>query len=71
MEQRKFILIKPYKCDYGTLKEGDEIIMFRNVMYYNGGMVMGGYQSLLRNLVMNDNLRNEYLKEVRIIQNKI
>lgn len=71
MDQRKFILIKPYSCEFGTLKEGDEIILFRNVVYYNGGMVMGGYQSLLKRLITDDNLRTQYLKEVQVIQNKI
>lgn len=71
MEQRKFVFIKDYVCQYGTLHMNDEIILFRDNVYFNGGMVTPGYRSILLNIVNNEKLRREYLKQVQIIQNKV
>ena len=37
----------------------------------NGGMVHPAYQKILLNIIQNEDLKEEYLKEVRIINNKI
>ena len=71
MGQRKFVFIKDYVCQYGTLHVNDEIILFRDNVYFNGGMVMPGYRSILLNIVNDEKLRKEYLKEVQIIHNKV
>jgi hypothetical protein len=36
-----------------------------------GGMVHPAYQKILLNIIQNEDLKEEYLKEVRIINNKI
>lgn len=71
MEQKKYVFIKDYNCQYGTLRTGDEIITFRDNVYFNGGMVMPGYRSVLLNIINNDELRNQYLQRVQIIHNKV
>ena len=71
MEQRKYVFIKPYNSKEGVIPEGSEIIIFRNVVYLNGGMIHPAYQQTLMDIVTNKRLNNEYLKEVSIIQNKI
>lgn len=71
MRQRKYVFIKPYSSREGVIPEGSEIIVFRDVVYLNGGMIHPAYQQMLMNIVQNENLNKEYLKEVQVIQNKI
>lgn len=71
MRQRKYAFIKPYSSREGVIPEGSEIIVFRDVVYLNGGMIHPAYQQMLMNIVQNENLNKEYLKEVQVIQNKI
>lgn len=70
-EQKKYVFIKPYGTKEGIIPEGSEIIVFRDIIYLNGGMIHPAYQQVLMNIISNNNLNNEYLKEVSIIQNKI
>lgn len=71
MEQEKYVFVKDYVCQYGTLKTNDEIILFRGNVYFNAGLVTPAYRSVLLNIVNDDKLRNEYLKKVQIIHNKV
>lgn len=71
MEQRKYVFKKPYLSQEGTIPEGSEIILFRETIYLNGGMVHPAYQSMLRRIVNNPTLKEQYLKEVAIIKNKV
>ena len=57
--------------DEGTIPEGSEIIVFRDVVYLNGGMIHPAYQELLRKIVDTPSLNEKYLKELQIISNKI
>ena len=68
---KKFVLKKDYTIKDGTLKAGNEIILLRDNIYYNGGMVMPSYYNIMRELIFNDKLRGEYLTEVAIIRNKV
>lgn len=68
--EEKYILIKPYKCKYGTLKEGSEIIIFRGFVYFDGGLVTPAYESFLMDLLGDDEWIKEYTKKERIIHNK-
>ena len=68
---KKYVLTKNYTIKDGTLKQGDEITLLRDNIYYNGGMVMPFYYGTILNLVRDEKLRNEYLKEVSIIYNKV
>jgi hypothetical protein len=71
MNQRKFIFIKEYSGEYGKIPQGTELIFFRGFRYMNGGRVHPAYQKILLNIIQNEDLKEEYLKEVRIINNKI
>lgn len=71
MEQKKYVFVKDYQCQYGILHKGDEIITFRDNVYFNGGMVSPGYRSVLLNIINNDTLRKEYLQQVTIPYNKV
>ena len=69
--QRKFVVIEPITAYEGQIPNGSEIILFRKMVYLNGGMVHPAYQKMLLNIVNDPNLRNKHLREVKIIQNKI
>lgn len=71
MEHKKYILKKEYKCPLGTLPEGSEIITFGDHVLFNGGMVMPAYVNALLEIVNNPDLNKEYLKESKMIYNKI
>lgn len=62
----KYVLIKPYECQYGTLPTGSEIICFRGQVYVNGGPIPNTYNRLFLDLVNND----EYVRKVRIPKNQ-
>ncbi len=70
-EQKKYIFKIPFVVDEGTIPEGSEIIVFRDIIYLNGGMIHPAYQEMLRKIVDTPSLNEKYLKEMRIIQNKI
>ena len=64
---KKYILKKEYKTEWGTLPVGSEITIFRGFVYFNGGMVVPAYADILQRLVDDEKLRNEYLS-VQIIE---
>lgn len=70
-KQKKYVFVKPYHTKEGTIPEGSEIIIFRDTVYFNGGMVHPAYQMVLKNIVEDQNIKGQYLKEVSIINNKI
>lgn len=70
-EQKKYIFKIPFVVDEGTIPEGSEIIVFRDIIYLNGGMIHPAYQEMLRKIVDTPSLNEKYLKELRIIQNKL
>lgn len=70
-EQKKYVFKIPFVVDEGTIPEGSEIIVFRDVIYLNGGMIHPAYQEMLRKIVDTPSLNEKYLKEMRIIQNKL
>ena len=61
----KYVLIKPYVCNYGTLSEGSEIIYFRGQFYLNGGPIPQVWNHLFKKIIEND----EYVKKVAIPKN--
>lgn len=71
MEQRKYVFKKPYSTKEGTIPEGSDVIVFRETVYLNGGMIHPAYQTMLKKIVDTPSLKEQYLKEVAIIQNKI
>ena len=69
--QKKYMFKKAYITSEGTIPEGSDIIIFRDVIYFNGGMVHPAYQQVLRKIVDTPSLNEKYLKEVSIINNKV
>lgn len=67
----KYVFIKPYTNSEGTIPEGTEIMYLRGNYYMNGGLIAPSYQGLFVNLIGNDKLRNEYLRKVNMIHNKV
>ena len=70
-EQKKYAFKIPFVVDEGTIPEGSEIIVLRDIIYLNGGMIHPAYQEMLRKIVDTPSLNEKYLKELRIIQNKL
>lgn len=67
----EYVFKKPYTCRLGTLSQGSTIRFFRGAVYFDGGMVDSGYGKILYDIVNNPQLKNEYLVEIEIIDNKI
>ena len=62
----KYVLIKPYTCQYGTIPSGSEIIYFRGQVYVNGGPIPNSYNDIFLNLIQDD----DYVKKVTIHKNE-
>ena len=72
MDEKKYVFKKPYTVPgIGTLPEGSDIVLFRGVVYFNGGMCDTYHGAMLMNIIKDDKLRKEYLQEVGIIRNKV
>ena len=61
----KYVLIKPYECQYGTLPEGSEIIVFRGQVFVNNGPVPPSFNPIFLKLINDSN----YVKKVKIPKN--
>lgn len=62
----KYVLIKPYECQYGKLPEGSEIIYFRGQMWVNGGPIPPSYNYMFQELIKDSN----YVRKVKIHKNQ-
>ena len=71
MNQKKYVFIKAYQTLEGTIPEGSELIYFRERYFLNGGMLHPAYHSKMEAIVTNPTLKNQYLREVGIIHNKV
>lgn len=69
-EMRKFKFIKPYVSNFGTFKEGDEIVFFRGLFYFNGMMIVPSCQNDLRSFIEKELKEQEYLKEIKLVKNE-
>lgn len=69
--EKKFIFKKDYKSNEGVIHAGRELMVVRDAVYLDGGMLMPSYQKEFMNLILDDKLREEYLQEERIIYNKV
>ncbi len=63
----KYVLKKPFKCQYGTIPEGSEITYFRGQFHINGGAVSQTWNTLFMKIIGDD----EYVVKRKIITNKI
>lgn len=70
-EQKKYVFKKAYESKSGTIPEGSEVILFHGQVYFNGGMCTPFYQNMLNELIANKKFCNEYLQEMKIINNKL
>ncbi len=61
----KYVLIKPYECQYGIIPSGSEIICFRGQVWVNGGPIPPSYNNIFLDLINND----EYVRKVKIQKN--
>lgn len=61
----KYVLIKPYECNYGTLPEGSEIIFFRGQFYLNGGPIPPVWNTLFKKIIAD----TSYVRKVAIPKN--
>lgn len=50
MTFEKYVLIKPYKCSYGTLAEGTEFIFYNDMVYVNGTPIQEHFGRIFRDL---------------------
>jgi hypothetical protein len=66
-EKYKYVFKKDYDTGEGKLRENDAITQFRGNIYFNGGLVPQHYATMLRKLIENDAIANEYLKKTLII----
>lgn len=71
MNQTRYVFKKAYQTSEGTIPEGSEITLFRDMVFLNGGMIHLAYQRLIKELVNDEAFKNEYLKELPIIRNKV
>lgn len=65
--KEKYILIKPFTCQYGTLPINTEIIYFNNQFFVNGGPIPNGYNDLFFDLIAD----GAYVIKEKIIPNKV
>lgn len=61
----KYVLIKPYECQYGTIPEGSEIIYFRGQIWVNGGPIPPSYNDIFLKLINDEN----YVRKMQIQKN--
>ncbi len=70
-EDIKYVFKKPYVTDHGILHENSEIRVFRGAVYFDGGMVPGAYAAELMDIINSPTLKNEYLREMKLIKDVI
>ena len=61
---RKFRFKKEFTCPDGTIREGSEIVLIGDRMYFDGGMVNPAYYDTLMEIINTPQIAKEYLKEV-------
>ena len=71
MNQTRYVFKKAYHSSEGTIPEGSEITLFRDMVFLNGGMIHLAYQKLIKEWINDEAFRNEYMKELPIIRNKV
>lgn len=70
-EQKRYVFKKAYTNNYGTIPEGTEVNLFRGFIYINGGMCDSYSEGLISHILSNEKLKNEYLQQMKIINNQI
>ena len=71
MTYKRWRLVKPFTCEYGTLPVGSEITILKEAIYFNGGMVNPLFYNFFRDFINHEVKEPNYLKEVPIPYNKV
>lgn len=66
----KYVFVKDYQTNGGTIPAKSEISKFRGIWYMNGVICYPSFNPLFDSLISNDALRSEYLKHVKIEKNE-
>lgn len=69
--QKRFIFVKDYKCEYGTLKKDSTIEINKGFLYFNGGLIEPWWSDYLEKFVKDEMEHPNYLREIPIIYNKV
>ena len=64
--EEKYILIQEFTCDSGTLPEGTEIVLFRGMIYVNGGPIPSVYNDIFLKLIRDP----KYVRKQKITANE-
>ena len=74
-DMRRFVFKKPYKTVDGEYKQGFEVTVMERgsgpVVYSDMGMIPYEYAREILSIINDKAKRDEYLREVEIINNKI
>ena len=69
---KRYTFIKAYEAKEGTIPQGSEItVMDNGAVYFNGGLVHTAYQEMLKSMVDDKAMKNQYLRETPILYNKV
>lgn len=64
--EEKYVLLKPYITSEGTIPANSDIILFRGLVYVNGGIIPQGYNEEFIALTKDPTMT----KKVKIIKNE-
>lgn len=70
MNQRRFIFVKDFTCQLGTLRAGSELIFLDGRIYFNGGQIEPQYYNLFFDFLKGEIESPNYLKEKVVPFNK-
>lgn len=71
MIYKRWRLVKPFTCEYGTLPVDSEITILKEAIYFNGGMVNPLFYDFFRDFINKEVKEPNYLREVPIPYNKV
>ena len=70
-EMRRYVFKKEYVGNTGTIIEGSEITRVHGCLYFNGGLMDPSIAPFFESFIRNPRLKNEYLVETKIMENKL
>ena len=70
-EMRRYVFKKEYVGKTGNIIEGSEITRVHGCLYFNGGLMDPSIVPFFESFIRNPKLKNEYLVETRIMENKL
>ena len=71
MDYEKYVFVKDFVTNEGTIKEGSELYVVNNVVSLNGGMLPANYQIYFMDLINKERQHGfNYLRPDKLIYNK-